>query len=268
MALPSGTIQFSEIQAQFGGSDPISLSEYYKNGAYVLSTDYAPNVPTSGSISLSQFQNASRTTFNSVTFTTSQNWTVPVSSSGSVNVYMEGGGGGGGVRSNYWGGYGKDGGPGGIGSATLNVTPGTQYYVEVGGGGGAGHYGYGYKDNPFADGYPGGGGGQSSFNGLVAGGGGGASGGTIYQNGPGGGGSYGGAGATWGYQDAYGLAGDPAGGGGASANDLSWGGVATYGDAGTGGHYSSDNSGGNYYALSGPGYANGQQGVVIIQGYW
>ena len=31
----SGTISFSDIQSQFGGSNPIAISEYYKNGSYV-----------------------------------------------------------------------------------------------------------------------------------------------------------------------------------------------------------------------------------------
>ena len=56
MAIPlTGTISLTDIQTEFGGTDPISLSEYYKGGAYVLTTDYAPNVPTSGFVSL-QFE--------------------------------------------------------------------------------------------------------------------------------------------------------------------------------------------------------------------
>jgi hypothetical protein len=39
----------------FGGSTPHSLSEYYKGGSLVLTTDTVPNVPTSGTISLSNF---------------------------------------------------------------------------------------------------------------------------------------------------------------------------------------------------------------------
>ena len=39
----------------FGGSTPHSLSEYYKGGSFVLTTDTVPNVPTSGTISLSNF---------------------------------------------------------------------------------------------------------------------------------------------------------------------------------------------------------------------
>ena len=59
MALPSsGLITLAQIQAEFGGSNPISLSEYYRNGAYVTSNN--TNVPTSGAISLSNFYGAVR----------------------------------------------------------------------------------------------------------------------------------------------------------------------------------------------------------------
>lgn len=34
----SGTITFAQIQAEFGGANPISLSEYYRGGAYVPTT--------------------------------------------------------------------------------------------------------------------------------------------------------------------------------------------------------------------------------------
>lgn len=39
MALPtSGPISFSQLQAEFGGANPISLSEYYRGGSYVPAT--------------------------------------------------------------------------------------------------------------------------------------------------------------------------------------------------------------------------------------
>lgn len=65
MVLPrSGAITFSQLQAEFGGSNPISLSEYYSGGTLITGdlsyTNYSvglsgfavPNVPTSGAISL------------------------------------------------------------------------------------------------------------------------------------------------------------------------------------------------------------------------
>ena len=59
MALPSsGTISVLQVAQMFGGSTPHSLSEYYKGGSYVLTTDTVPNVPTGGTISLSNFHGA------------------------------------------------------------------------------------------------------------------------------------------------------------------------------------------------------------------
>lgn len=57
MTLPSsGTISLSQLQTEFGGSNPISLSEYYRNGG--LTTSNNTGVPTSGTISLSHFYSA------------------------------------------------------------------------------------------------------------------------------------------------------------------------------------------------------------------
>ena len=70
MALPaSGTITLAQIHTEFGGSNPIGLNEYYNGGAYVKTTDNAPNVPASGTISLSNFWGASKNTFTPVTRT-------------------------------------------------------------------------------------------------------------------------------------------------------------------------------------------------------
>ena len=57
MPLPStGAISLSDIQSEFGGNNPISLSEYYKNGTYVGSSQ--SNIPSSGAISFSNFHGA------------------------------------------------------------------------------------------------------------------------------------------------------------------------------------------------------------------
>lgn len=52
----SGSINMTDIAAEFGGSVPHSLSEYYRNGGAVPGNN--TNVPTSGTISLSNFYNA------------------------------------------------------------------------------------------------------------------------------------------------------------------------------------------------------------------
>ena len=57
MTLPaSGTLSFSQIQTEFGGSNPISLSEYYKNGSNVPST--VPETVTASSLTGSYAPNA------------------------------------------------------------------------------------------------------------------------------------------------------------------------------------------------------------------
>lgn len=50
---PSGQISLADIQNEFGGSNPISISEYYRNGGLVPSS--ASTVPVSGQISFSNF---------------------------------------------------------------------------------------------------------------------------------------------------------------------------------------------------------------------
>ena len=52
----SGQIKITDIVNEFGGSVPHSLSEYYRNGGEVPGNN--TNVPTSGTISLSNFYNA------------------------------------------------------------------------------------------------------------------------------------------------------------------------------------------------------------------
>ncbi len=62
MAIPStGPLTFSAIQTEFGGSNPVSLSEYYAGGTNVPSGTSGTNgpVPTSGAIAMSQFYGTS-----------------------------------------------------------------------------------------------------------------------------------------------------------------------------------------------------------------
>lgn len=72
MALPSsGPLTFAQIQAEFGGANPISLSEYYRGGAYVSTNN--TNVPTSGVITVSNFYGA----VQQFAFTISSNLSTP-----------------------------------------------------------------------------------------------------------------------------------------------------------------------------------------------
>lgn len=62
MALPtSGPLTLADIQTEFGGSNPISLSEYYAGGAYVPAgtTGTYGAVPSSGTISIQNFYGTS-----------------------------------------------------------------------------------------------------------------------------------------------------------------------------------------------------------------
>ena len=58
MAIPStGSLSLDDIQTEFGGTNPISLSEYYAGGGLVQSgaTGDSGAIPTSGQISIGQF---------------------------------------------------------------------------------------------------------------------------------------------------------------------------------------------------------------------
>jgi len=144
MALPeSGPLSLSDIQAEFGGTNPISLNEYYKGGAFVLNTDYAPNVPTSGTINISDFYGARKTTLTTLTFNAVGDnfFTLPATVVGNLVVTMTGAGGGGG---------GPDSQPGASGygglivtNAQIPVSAGDIVNAYVGGGGGAGGSGGG-----------------------------------------------------------------------------------------------------------------------------
>ena len=65
----SGQISMTDIVNEFGGSVPHSLSEYYRNGGAVPGNN--TNVPTSGTISMSNFYGA----VNEIQFTVNLNTT-------------------------------------------------------------------------------------------------------------------------------------------------------------------------------------------------
>jgi hypothetical protein len=65
----SGTISLSQIQTEFGGTDPIGMSEYYANDTGLglnISSQYS--IPASGAIAMSNFYGAQK--FNLYTTTT------------------------------------------------------------------------------------------------------------------------------------------------------------------------------------------------------
>jgi len=60
----SGAITLAQIQTEFGGSNPISLNEYYRGTGSV--TNNNTNIPTSGTISMSNFYNGVTSTITYV----------------------------------------------------------------------------------------------------------------------------------------------------------------------------------------------------------
>jgi hypothetical protein len=60
MAIPaSGLLTLNDIQTEFGGSNPISLSEYYRSGGLVPNTPTNSAIPTSGTIAIGNFYGSS-----------------------------------------------------------------------------------------------------------------------------------------------------------------------------------------------------------------
>jgi len=127
MPLPtSGAITLAQIQAEFGGANPISLSEYYKGGAYVSVSDTAPNVPSSGTISMSHFLGAAKAAVvGQVAYPASGifSWIVPTGVTSICAVAIGCGGG----NSN------QSGGGGSLSYVNnISVTPGESLTVTVG----------------------------------------------------------------------------------------------------------------------------------------
>lgn len=73
MTLPTSNVSFSAIQTEFGGSNPISLSEYYLSGSYVRSNTSMPygTIASSGAISISAFRGATQGVLASYSLTSS-----------------------------------------------------------------------------------------------------------------------------------------------------------------------------------------------------
>jgi len=155
----SGPLSFSEIQAELGGSNPISLSEYYKNGSIINNDIHDPNgIPNSGNpITVNDFYSCSRRQFaqwsggnqSDPNGTASGNFKTHVfTNSGSFNrsvapigtnrdelhYIVIGGGGGGGTVT------GGGGGAGDFMSGHIHTGNRTSYYMRIGGGGGPANY--------------------------------------------------------------------------------------------------------------------------------
>tara|TARA_Y100000289_G_scaffold43404_1_gene43162 strand:+ start:1134 stop:1769 length:636 start_codon:yes stop_codon:yes gene_type:complete len=95
----SGAISLSQIQTEFGGSNPVSMNEYYVGGANVSSNigAFNPNgIPSSGSISFNDFYGASGC---------AETWSATVNPGARTAPYTEGSVG---ALSEYWGYHGSN----------------------------------------------------------------------------------------------------------------------------------------------------------------
>jgi len=156
----SGIISLADIQNEFGGTAPISISEYYRSGAYTTANNIP--VPTTGFVSINQFYGASKYTPGNTGIIWSGNRSVilPPNSGNTIYYYCIGGGGGGGggsSRIGYGYGAGGGGGSGGNSYGSFSANPGDNLYVVIGGGG----HGGAARDGPYSSGSSGGWGGRS-----------------------------------------------------------------------------------------------------------
>ena len=187
----SGVIRFSDIQDEFGGSNPIALSEYYRGGSYVGS--HNDGVPASGTINLTQFYDSTS-----------------VLPSTSITILVQGGGGSGGTGYSGSSSIGGRSSSGGSSSVSGNLASGSAFSVVGAGGlggrngGASSHNGEGGQASSFGNGGSGGGsshdgnpGRDAPSNHYGAGGGGGAGNLRIFQSdGDGGEGGYAGSKVT------------------------------------------------------------------------
>jgi len=133
----SGTIKFSEIQTEFGGTNPISLSEYVRGGGLVPDDTVNNAIPTSNSnIQLSDFYSTSAWSTDRTETVTSSNssWTPAYSGWASATVYVIGGGGGGGGTNDNDASAATGGTAGGTAIRAYTTLPGANVTVGAAGG--------------------------------------------------------------------------------------------------------------------------------------
>ncbi|AYP28163.1 hypothetical protein vBLenPICBM1__50 [Lentibacter phage vB_LenP_ICBM1] len=154
MVIPTGTASFQDIQDEFGGSHPISMTEYY---------GVTGGIPASGSISLNAFRGKASYTWMTATggtvttdgnykyhtFTSSGTFTITNGDAQTVEYLVVGGGGGGGDR------HGGGGGAGGYLAGNIALAAPATWTVIVGGGGAGGSY-EAYNTSPRGSGGAGG----------------------------------------------------------------------------------------------------------------
>jgi hypothetical protein len=294
MAIGTSDVNFGSLQTEYGGSNPISFSEYYRGGSFVLAHPGNASLAASGAISVSAFFNqskrwivavtisASTTNFNLRTFldsTYGDYSSIPTDVTVTINSGVV-------VYSTSTSTPAFDTGNGWESSSTITIVNNGQI-SGMGGDGGVGYNGAGgaggnaiglqypltinnTSGNIFGGGGGGGGGGGMYWasNGSIYASGGGGGGGQSYQASAGGGIPYGQNLTSIGYtvtQNA--AAGSNGGNGGAGAGGVgfqvtSGGESPTYPTAGTGG------TGGVWAAAGSNGgiASNGGDGAIIPNG--
>lgn len=150
MTLPihPNTITLAQVQGEFGGANPISLSEYYAGGSYVTTDNYGfPNgtatpIPRSGAISLANFHGATKFTSQFVNVTSTRSIVIPRGATKARVVLVGGGGGGGGSNNHkYNAGYGAGGGQ--VRDVNISIPVswwGTSATITIGQGGAGAYY--------------------------------------------------------------------------------------------------------------------------------
>lgn len=132
MALPAaGLITLAMIAAEFGGSTPYAMSQFYRGGGRVTANN--TNVPASGAISLSNFYGTTKVVPGSAAYTSPGTYTfiVPAYTTLTADVRGAGGGGAGSRYTGYYIYYGDNGNYSYFNAPTGNV-------VGYGGNGGSG----------------------------------------------------------------------------------------------------------------------------------
>jgi hypothetical protein len=83
MALPSsGVLTLNDIQTEFGGTNPIDLSDYYRGGGLVPDSGLNAAIPTSGVISVSDFYGAA----NVIPINYAQTFAGTITNGASINI--------------------------------------------------------------------------------------------------------------------------------------------------------------------------------------
>lgn len=272
MALPpSGPLSLANLQTEFGGTNPIGLGEYYRNGGLVPNAAQNASIPTSGAISIGNFYGSTNRISIALTLSASAyNYDVYANRGGSYvagisditvtvapGVY---------IGSTSTGTYAM------LVSSSFNagdtVTIVNNGTIEgMGGTGGAAIFGANAGNT-------GAGGGNALYvarattiqnNSIIAGGGGGGGGGAGYTPNKGGSDWGGGGGGGAGYNPGAGGAG-PYGGASGTVTAGGVGGSSPYTTGGTGGGQGS--AGGSGGAISGanprPGGAGGAAGYYLV----